>query len=344
MKAWINLASAIAAAVSVLLVVACSGGSYDAAPTPVGDSGPGGIEGTVSGLDGKPVAGMRIAIVGGTASFPEIAPETDREGYYRIGGVPPGTFEVAVHDRDGQRIGLASVTVMSGETATLDFSVSATAGEEHSSPASGKSPTDGLCLPAVPLAVSVGDTWTISGSVKDPEGIATEVPVGAAEVSRTFTVDAIGTTTYASGRGEAPIEHPTIQLKVKNVTRDADGKVLSTEDDPRAARGGWTPASVTNLSPALTPDWECHQKAWLNGWASPAQPSIGERVLSSGVTAVVFTVTRPLLLPDQGIDATTEAHHGYDRLTGRVVLQETRSTGTRNGAPFSLEMLIELRP
>ena len=125
MKAWINLASAIAAAVSVLLVVACSGGSYDAAPTPVGDSGPGGIEGTVSGLDGKPVAGMRIAIVGGTASFPEIAPETDREGYYRIGGVPPGTFEVAVHDRDGQRIGLASVTVMSGETATLDFSVSA---------------------------------------------------------------------------------------------------------------------------------------------------------------------------------------------------------------------------
>ena len=107
----------------------------------------------------------------------------------------------------------------------------------------------------------MGDTWTISGSVKDPEGIATELPVGAAEVSTTFTVDAIGTTTHG-GRGDVPMEHPTIQLKVTNVTRDADGNVLSTEDDPRVARGiRWTPSSVMNLGPALTPDWECHEKA-----------------------------------------------------------------------------------
>ena len=205
-----------------------------------------------------------------------------------------------------------------------------------------KSPTDGLCLPAVPLAVSVGDTWIISGPVKVTGGLPTELPVGAAKVSITFTVDAIGTTIYG-GRGDVPIEHPTIQLQVTNVTRDADGNVLSTEDDPRVARGiSWTPASVSNLGPALTPDWECHKEAWLNGWPPEAQPSIGERVLSSGMTAVVFTVRQHLLLPDLGIDATNERHHGYDRLTGRVVLQETRSTGTRNGEPFNVEMLIEL--
>ena len=313
-------------------------------PKPVGDSGPGGIEGTVSGLDGEPVAGMRVGIISGTAAFPEIGPETDEKGYYQIGGVPPGTFQVAVHDSDGQRVGLKSVDVTSGETATLDFSVSAVAGGEQASAASAKSPTDGLCLPAVPLAVSVGDTWTISGPVEVPEGFRVELPVGAAEVSTTFTVDAIGTTTYSGGQGVAPIDHPTVQLQVTNVTRDADGNVLSAEADPRVARGGWTPVSVKNVGPALTPDWECHEKAWLSGWPSVAQPSVGERALSSGVTAVVFTVRLPLLFPDLGIDATTERHHGYDRLTGREVLREVRHTGTRNGVPFNMEMLMELEP
>ena len=166
MNKWITRASGIAATVSVLLVVACSGGSDDTTPIPIGENGLGGIEGTVNGPDGEPVAGMRIAIVGGTAPFPEIAPETDQEGHYQIGGVSPGTFDVAVHDRDGQRIGLGSVTVKRGETATLDFSVSATSGGDNAPPASAKSPTDGLCLPAVPMAVSVGDTWTISDLVK----------------------------------------------------------------------------------------------------------------------------------------------------------------------------------
>ena len=80
-----------------------------------------GIEGAVTDLDGKPVAGMRVFIVSGTTGFPEIAAETNEEGYYRIGSVPPGTFKVAVHDRQGTRIGLESVTVRSGETSTLNF-------------------------------------------------------------------------------------------------------------------------------------------------------------------------------------------------------------------------------
>ena len=38
----------------------------------------------------------------------------------------------------------------------------------------------------------------------------------------------------------------------------------------------------------------------------------------------------------------TEAHRGYDGLTGRVVLEDTCTTGTLVGAPFSLGMLTGL--
>jgi len=83
----------------------------------------GGIEGTVTEANGKPVAGMRVIIVSGTTGFPEMAAITNEEGYYRLGSIPPGTFEVAVHDMEGKRIGLESVVVRSGETSTLDFVV-----------------------------------------------------------------------------------------------------------------------------------------------------------------------------------------------------------------------------
>ncbi|MCW4055119.1 MAG: carboxypeptidase-like regulatory domain-containing protein [Candidatus Bathyarchaeota archaeon] len=86
----------------------------------------GGIEGTVTDHDGTPLAGMRIGMVNGTTFFPEIATETNGEGYYHIGGVPQGTFEVAVHDRQGNRIGLENVTVRDGETSTLKFIIQST--------------------------------------------------------------------------------------------------------------------------------------------------------------------------------------------------------------------------
>jgi hypothetical protein len=80
-------------------------------------------QGTVTNPDGKPVAGMRVWIVSGTTGFPEMAPETNEEGYYQIGSVPPGTFKVATHGREGNRIGLESVVVRSGETSTLNLTI-----------------------------------------------------------------------------------------------------------------------------------------------------------------------------------------------------------------------------
>ena len=122
MNKWMMLASAIA--VAVLVAVACGQTTDDPTSTPVGDESPGGIQGVVTDPAGVPVPGMRVGIVSGTAAFPEIGPETDETGYYQIGGIAPGTFQVAVHDREGRRIGLESVVVTSGETATLNFIVS----------------------------------------------------------------------------------------------------------------------------------------------------------------------------------------------------------------------------
>ena len=238
---------------------------------------------------------------------------------------------------------------MGRESASLNFSISVGAATEEepaaeASPVSirttTKEPTEGLCLPAAPLAVSVGDTWTISGPVKVSTGFQGDLHQDAAELSNTFVVEAIESTQYVKGRGAAPIENRSVELRVTNITLDADGMVLTTED----GSGTWAPASVVNLGPVLTPDWECHETAWMAAWSDEGDASVGERTLSSGVTAVVFTVRQPFVIPAQGIDATLERHHGYDKLTGRVVLQESHAVGTMNGSPFNMDMLQELVP
>lgn len=83
----------------------------------------GSIEGIVTDHDGTPLAGMMVSIVSGTTFFPEITAETNEEGYYQIGSIPSGTFEVAVHNLLGNRIACESVTVRNGETATLHFMI-----------------------------------------------------------------------------------------------------------------------------------------------------------------------------------------------------------------------------
>ena len=82
----------------------------------------GSIEGTVTDSDGEPVVGMGVWIVSGTTGFPETAVETNEEGYYQIGSVPSGTFEVAVHERGGNSIAAKSVVVrIKRGISTLNF-------------------------------------------------------------------------------------------------------------------------------------------------------------------------------------------------------------------------------
>jgi hypothetical protein len=80
---------------------------------------------------------MRVAIVSGTTAFPEIAPETDAEGRYQLRSLQPGRYEVAVHDKDGRRLGVKSVGVETGETATVNFAIGQdlTSGDESPLPA-----------------------------------------------------------------------------------------------------------------------------------------------------------------------------------------------------------------
>ena len=111
---WTLLATGVG--IAVFVAAACS-----REPEPTIVTRAGAIEGAVTEPDGKPLPGMRIGIVDGTVPFPEIAPSTDEQGRYRIESVPPGVFDVAVHDREGNRVGLESVEVTAGQTSTQDF-------------------------------------------------------------------------------------------------------------------------------------------------------------------------------------------------------------------------------
>lgn len=117
----------------IMLINGCAA-TEPAEPT-LGGEEAGAIQGTVTGVDGKPVAGMRVSIVSGTTGFPEILALTDERGRYTIGSVPAGRFEVAVHDVEGKEVASGSVIVRGGETAILDFSVPATATGKEMPPA-----------------------------------------------------------------------------------------------------------------------------------------------------------------------------------------------------------------
>ena len=109
--------------------MACGGGGStptdEPTSTPVIADRAGGIEVILTDLEGGPVAGLQVEIIGGTAAVPEITAETDDDGHYRFTGVPAGTFRVAVRDKDGQIVEWEKVNVGSGDTVTLSFSVPA---------------------------------------------------------------------------------------------------------------------------------------------------------------------------------------------------------------------------
>ena len=160
MNKWMTLASTLTVTVVVLTAAACSQQSGEPNRPPVGESRSGGIEGTVADAQGRPLEGIRVAIISGTAAFPEIAPETDAAGNYQIGGVQPGTYQVAALDRDGQRVDLETVDVNNGATATLDFSILVTT--------STSAPSVGFDLTPLPTPTPwVTREWALEGILVD---------------------------------------------------------------------------------------------------------------------------------------------------------------------------------
>ena len=226
------------------------------------------------------------------------------------------------------------------------------------SPTSVKEPIDSLCIPAAPLGVSVGDTWTLVGTLRG-EGDFSEsgFPEGTSEVAGSYTVTAIEDSNWsvgeatpgARGKNVVFVKHSKVKVSSKQVGRDANGNVLGTQEEvlDRAT------IQVANLGPVLTLDWDCHRQAWLQrqtsgnlpgGGTTNAEYSVEEKTLSSGITAVLFLQTLRLSHPEQDTEVTGEIVIGYDKLTGRLVLLEARGSGTRSGEQFNSVIVQELVP
>jgi len=101
----------IAASLLLTLLAGCQAGQ--------GDSG--GITGTLTADNGHPLAGMEVRVVDGPAGSGSTTAETNLNGHYKIEGLPAGTFEVAIFDREGNEITLQTVTVSAKDVSTLDF-------------------------------------------------------------------------------------------------------------------------------------------------------------------------------------------------------------------------------
>ena len=165
------------------------------------------------------------------------------------------------------------------------------------------------------------------------------------EWSSTFTVTTIEDTTQVLPRGpersgETAQGHRKLQKRAGSSQNDMAGGRWNRLGYAGGYAGRY-PDLHHQPRPALTLDWECHRATWLKGWPG-SEPSVKERTLSSGVTVIVFSILQSVNLPDQGLDMTTARHHGYDALTGRMVLVEANTTGTLNWEPFSVVMVQEL--
>lgn len=229
---------------------------------------------------------------------------------------------------------------MAAALASVAVIVAACGGDGAGAGTRALAPSSGFCIPAAPLGASAGDSWTISGPFHATANYPGKVPANAAELSTTFTIEAIETSTFAEDGESEPVEYPVVRGRFRNVVRDPEGGVVDTGEGE--VRG--VAVAVRNLSPVLAPDWGCHELAWEDGWPADTETAVREETLPSGVEAVVFSVTQPLDVPDQEIEATSESYYAYERRTGRLVMRDTRTAGTVEGEPFSMELVQRFTP
>ena len=83
----------------------------------------GSIEGIMTDESGKPVTDAWVFAPSGVS--PCVIISTDEDGYYILENIPTGKWEIELYDEYGWGVGLESVTVRSGETTRLDFTIGA---------------------------------------------------------------------------------------------------------------------------------------------------------------------------------------------------------------------------
>jgi inhibitor of cysteine peptidase len=103
-----------------IMITAC-GGETSSVQKPREVQGTGSIEGTVRTAGGEPAQAVVLTIISGSAPFPEMAHLSNAEGFYRFPGIAAGTFEVAVHDGQGNKLVVQSVEVKAGEATAVEF-------------------------------------------------------------------------------------------------------------------------------------------------------------------------------------------------------------------------------
>jgi len=107
----------------LLLLTACAGSdepvSNDDVQTPAVQGAITEVVGTITDMDGNPLAEVGIAVTEGTAPTPEILMLSGEDGKYTW-TLPAGTF-ILMARKDGYKELSQEVVVVEGETTQLDF-------------------------------------------------------------------------------------------------------------------------------------------------------------------------------------------------------------------------------
>jgi hypothetical protein len=164
-----------------------------------------------------------------------------------------------------------------------------------------------------------------------------DIPEDATRQSTTFRITNINDADWAVGGSTISAGNSRASIQVTSVFLDADDNVLRLDDQNLEQ----ATISVAGLPPALTLDWDCHKKAWSQVGLTRGE-AVGERSLSSGLTAELFFKTENIRSDQDNYSGTTETVFGYDLQTGRLVLIESRSNGDFNWEGFSSEAIQEL--
>ena len=141
------------------------------------------------------------------------------------------------------------------------------------------------------------------------------------------------------------IENSEASVHITTVYRDDEGNTLEATDRDEK----WATFVIHGSDQALlTSDWDCHRNGWLTGGIPSSrditrESSVGEIDLPTR-SIVLFIETTAWDDPDSGDEYATKSTHGYDKVTGRLVLTEWHQSGTFDGQPYTVDMVRELVP
>ena len=201
------------------------------------------------------------------------------------------------------------------------------------------------CLPAAPLGVAVGDSWTVHGIVALDLGEGGDRSSNI-ELYTTFTITGVDDGGLEIDGGTQQVEHGRVSVQVDLVRAMVTGQWLSTRQESLAS----TTVAITDLAPAVTLDWECHRRTWLRSsgdgpdGGAEGQRSVEDSVLPSGMEVVVFTVEQDDSDPEEDRVAGRVTGVGYDKQTGRMVLKRTLTYGLQGEETFgesSVETVVD---